>query len=80
MSRNPADTLTLRRHFADQFLACPQDHADLILDGEMYQLIEEYDAELCEARKRWPSLSYDTEWAAMDRWLAERGYADETRD
>lgn len=76
MPRNPADTIELRRQFADQFLASPQDHADLILDGEMYQLIEEFDAELCQARKRWASLSHDAEWAEMDRWLSERGYVE----
>jgi hypothetical protein len=39
-------------------------------------LIEEFDAELCQARKRWASLSHDAEWAEMDRWLSERGYVE----
>lgn len=77
MPRNPADTIELRRQFADQFLASPQDHAELILDGDMYQLIEEFDAELCRAHKRWASLSRDAEWAEMDRWLSERGYVEQ---
>lgn len=76
MHRNPTDTLALRHQFADTFLASPHEHVRVIEDGHMYELIEEFDAELCAARKRWPSLSYDAEWAAMDRWLSERGYTD----
>jgi hypothetical protein len=76
IKRNPTDTIDLRREFADEFLASPQDHAEIIFDGEMEQLITEFDSELTAASKRWPSISYDAEWAKMDRWLSERGYVE----
>jgi len=75
--RNPADTLNLRAEFADKFLASPQDHADQIGDGDMQSLIDDFDEELCAAKKRWPSLDIDAEWSEMDRWLSERGYTED---
>ena len=74
--RNHTDTAELRREFAEKFLASPQDHNDLILDGAMDQLIAEFDAQLSDAKKRWPTINSDTEWAEMDRWLSEHGYVD----
>lgn len=73
---NPADTMELRREFADQFLTSPQDHSDAILDGPMEMLIEEFDSQLAQAKNRWTHLDVAAEWADMDRWLSERGYAD----
>jgi hypothetical protein len=75
--RNPADTIALRVEFAERFLASPQDHADQIIDGEMQALIDDFDGELCAAKKRWPSLDTDAEWAEMDRWLSEHGYTED---
>lgn len=74
MSRT--DTPDLRRMFATEFLASPQDHTEAIVDGTMEELIEEFDTELAQAKKRWPSLSVDAEWAKMDRWLSEYGYVE----
>lgn len=71
-----SDTIELRRQFAEKFLASPQDHDRLILDGEMDQLIAEFDGELAAAKKRFPSLDSEREWAEMDTWLSERDYHD----
>lgn len=72
--RNHTDTAELRREFAEKFLASPQDHNEQILDGEMQSLIDDFDEELCNMRKRYSSINTDAEWAEMDRWLSERGY------
>lgn len=71
-----SDTIELRRQFAEKFLASPQDHNDVILEGAMDQLIAEFDAELSDAKKRYPTINTDAEWAEMDRWLSERDYHD----
>lgn len=72
--RNHTDTLELRREFAEQFLASPQDHNEAILDGPMQSLIDEFDTELAVAKKRWTHINTDAEWAEMDQWLSDRGY------
>lgn len=74
--RNNTDTVDLRREFAERFLASPQDHNEQILDGEMQSLIDDFDEELCRAKKRWTHIDVNAEWADMDRWLSERGYID----
>lgn len=74
--QNQADTMELRREFADQFLISPQDHDVAILDGPMEALIEEFDSQLVAAKRRFSSLDTGQEWAGMDRWLSEHGYAD----
>lgn len=80
MHDTTADTMELRRQFADQFLVSPQDHPTAILDGPMEALIEEFDTQITVAKSRYPSINVDAEFAEMDRWLDERGYTDpETR-
>lgn len=71
-----ADTMELRREFADRFLISPQDHSSAVLDGPMEALIEEFDSELAQMKRRFASMDTDIEWAGMDSWLSERGYAD----
>lgn len=74
--RNPTDTAELRRDFAEKFLAAPQDHNEQIIDGIMQSLIDDFDEELCLAKKRWTHIDVSAEWADMDHWLSERGYID----
>jgi hypothetical protein len=74
--RNPTDTMELRREFAERFLVSPQDHTEQILDGPMQSLIDEFDEQLCLAKKRWPSINYSAEWVEMDEWLSDHDYVD----
>lgn len=74
--RNPTDSLELRRQFAEQFLASPQDHDEVILDGPMQSLIGEFDTELAKAKTRYPTINVDAEWAEMDRWLSDHGFTE----
>lgn len=74
LKRNPTDTAELRREFAEKFLASPQDHNEQILDGEMQSLIDDFDEELCNAKKRWTHIDTGAEWSDMDHWLSEHGY------
>lgn len=76
LKRNNTDTPELRREFAERFLASPQDHGEQIIDGEMQSLIDDFDEELCLAKKRWTHIDTAAEWAEMDQWLSDRGYID----
>ena len=67
------DGTALRQTFADKFLS---EEGLNPFDFTMEELIDKFDMELGEAKRRWPSLSVDREWADMDQWLSERGYVE----
>ena len=75
--RNHTDTLDLRRDFAEKFLASPQDHNEVILDGSMESLLVEFDCELVAAKKRWTHIDLGAERAEVDHWLSDRGYIED---
>lgn len=69
-------SIQLTTAFIDRFLdydAAQQNYGDLT-EKTIEGLIEVYDMELGEAKRRWPSLDTGAEWSEMDRWLDERGY------
>lgn len=63
----------LRAEFTHQFL-CEEGLNPF--DFTMEELIEKFEMELGEAKRRWVSLNVDAEWAAMGDWLSERGYVE----
>lgn len=72
-------TIQLVTEFINRFLdydAAQQNYGDLT-EKSIDELIEVFDMELADAKKRWPSLNTGAEWALMDQWLDERGYTDQ---
>lgn len=68
--------IQLITEFINRFLDydAAQNNYGELADKSIEELCEVYDMELGEAKRRWPSLNTDSEWAEMDRWLSERGY------
>lgn len=68
---------TILTGFINEFLdydAAQTGYGDLT-EKSLDELIEVYDMELGEAKRRYPSLNTDSEWSRMDDWLSDRGVA-----
>lgn len=69
------DGTALREDFVQKFLYVEAMNEGIDpFDHTMEELIEKFDMALGEAKRRWPHLDTDAEWADMDHWLSERGY------
>lgn len=70
--------VAIREEFINKFLdydAAQSGYGDLT-EKSLPELVEVYEMELDEAKRRWPSLSIDREWSDMGDWLSDRGIGD----